>query len=221
MHPEIIQSFPNITFYGYTKIPSAMERFVTGQYPDNYHLTFSRSESNEETALGFLARGANVAVVFDTKYSQSGKQPLPLWWKGFPVIDGDLTDLRFLDPCGAVIGLRAKGLARRAENQVNGFVVPTADQFDSRETRAVYRNMTRSNAEFARWKTIASEVYNAAQFAESIGDVTRDQIARIELARAIEKHQRELMVGEDQIMIQSTLSLVDWTELATVFLENK
>jgi hypothetical protein len=123
VHRDIIEDFPQVTFYGYTKVPSAMERFVSGQYPSNYHLTFSRSESNEETALGFLQRGANVTVVFNTKYSQSGKQPLPTSWRGFPVVDGDLTDLRFLDPRGVIVGLRAKGLARRLENQANGFVV--------------------------------------------------------------------------------------------------
>jgi hypothetical protein len=123
VHRDIIESFPQVTFYGYTKHASAMQRFIDGKYPGNYHLTFSRSETNEETALDFLARGANITVVFDTKYSATSKRPLPESWKGFPVIDGDLTDLRFLDPRGVVVGLRAKGLARRPENQVNGFVV--------------------------------------------------------------------------------------------------
>ena len=34
---------------------------------------------------------------------------LPGTWHGFPVIDGDLHDCRFLDPKGVVVGLRAKG----------------------------------------------------------------------------------------------------------------
>jgi hypothetical protein len=123
VHRDIIESFPNILFYGYTKHASAMQRFADGAYPRNYHLTFSRSETNEDIALGFLERGVNVTVVFDAKYSASGKQPLPETWKGFRVIDGDVTDLRFLDPRGVVVGLRAKGLARRSENQLNGFVV--------------------------------------------------------------------------------------------------
>jgi hypothetical protein len=123
VHPDIIREFQQVTFYGYTKMPSAMERYASGQYPRNYHLTFSRSETNEQTAIGFLERGANVTVVFDTKYSATGKQPLPTSWRGFPVIDGDVTDLRFLDPRGVVVGLRAKGLARRPENQIDGFVV--------------------------------------------------------------------------------------------------
>jgi hypothetical protein len=123
VHPEIIRDFPQVTFYGYTKHASAMQRFIAGQYPANYYLTFSRSETNEDTAISFLERGANITVVFDTKYSASSKQALPTTWKGFRVIDGDITDLRFLDPRGVVVGLRAKGLARRAENQTIGFVV--------------------------------------------------------------------------------------------------
>jgi hypothetical protein len=126
VHPEIIRDFPSIKFYGYTKIPSAMGRFADGVYPKNYYLTFSRSETNEQTAIDFLNRGCNATVVFNVKYSFTSKQPLPTTWNGFPVIDGDTTDLRFLDPRGVVVGLRAKGLARRVENQVNGFVVRVA-----------------------------------------------------------------------------------------------
>jgi hypothetical protein len=127
-HPDIIECFPEIQFYGYTKNTHAMTRFIDGSYPANYHLTFSRSETNEETALGFLERGANITVVFDTKYSNGHHnlmRPLPETWKGFPVVDGDKTDLRFLDSPGHVVGLRAKGLARKRENQTNGFVVVT------------------------------------------------------------------------------------------------
>jgi hypothetical protein len=123
VHPDIIREFPQVTFYGYTKNPSAMKRFADGYYPANYYLTFSRSEANQDVALGFLERGANITIVFDAKYSATGKQPLPETWQGYRVIDGDITDLRFLDPRGVVVGLRAKGLARRPENQRNGFVV--------------------------------------------------------------------------------------------------
>jgi hypothetical protein len=123
VHPDIIRDFPSIVFYGYTKVPSAMRRFADGAYPKNYYLTFSRSEKNEATAIDFLKRACNITVVFNKKYSTSGKHPLPATWNGFPVIDGDETDLRFLDPQGVVVGLRAKGLARRPENQANGFVV--------------------------------------------------------------------------------------------------
>ena len=48
----------------------------------------------------------------------SGK--LPETWNGRPVIDGDLSDLRFLDSRGVIVGLKAKGSARKA--QVGGFI---------------------------------------------------------------------------------------------------
>jgi hypothetical protein len=39
--------------------------------------------------------------------------------KSFPVINGDETDLRFLDAKGVIVGLRAKGKARK---DTTGFV---------------------------------------------------------------------------------------------------
>ena len=76
-------------------------------------MTFSRSETNDDDCRAVLAAGGNVAVVFR-------KKPLPSIWHGFPVLDGDQTDLRFLDPAGSVIGLTAKGSAKK---ETSGFVV--------------------------------------------------------------------------------------------------
>ena len=58
--------------------------------------------------------GINAAVVFRDK--------LPKTFKGLPVIDGDKDDLRFLDPEGVVVGLKAKGKAKRDKS---GFVIDT------------------------------------------------------------------------------------------------
>lgn len=106
--------FPNVQFYDYTKRPNRTA------LPDNYHLTFSRSECNDDQAMIELERGRNVAVVFDTLKGT----PLPAFWRGYRVLDGDLSDLRFLDVpeagCAAyVIGLRAKG---KAKGETSGFV---------------------------------------------------------------------------------------------------
>jgi hypothetical protein len=122
-HPWIFREFPMITFYDYSKHFLRMLRFLRGDFPTNYHLTFSRSESNEAKCLDVLAEGGNVAVPFDVKYSARSKDPLPDSWNGFPVIDGDSSDLRFLDPKGSIIGLRAKGLAKTDRT---GFVVNVA-----------------------------------------------------------------------------------------------
>ena len=90
------QSFPNLIMYDYTKIPNR-------KVPPNYHLTFSRSESNDAEVLREVARGSNVAVVFRNR---------PESFLGRPVIDGDQHDFRFLDPKGVIVGLTAKGKAR-------------------------------------------------------------------------------------------------------------
>ena len=47
---------------------------------------------------------------------------LPETWHGFTVIDGDDDDLRYLDMGGVVIGLKAKG---KAKKDTSGFVVRT------------------------------------------------------------------------------------------------
>jgi hypothetical protein len=125
VHRDVVDRHPDVIWYGYSKNPYAMERWIAGQYPSNYYLTFSRSEENEAKAVEFLARGYNVSVIFDTKYTAKVKRPLPAQWKGFPVIDGDETDLRFEDPRGVVIGLRAKGRLRQRDFQDLGFVVRT------------------------------------------------------------------------------------------------
>jgi hypothetical protein len=108
----IIQAFNGTQFYDYTKNFVRMLSYLSGVMPSNYSLTFSRSETNETQCLEVLKRGGNVAVVF--------RNELPTHWKGFPVINGDENDLRFLDPKGVVVGLKAKG---KAKTDTTGFVV--------------------------------------------------------------------------------------------------
>lgn len=115
----IIESFPDVPFYDYTKNPLRMAAFLRGEMPRNYHLTFSLAETtaNRLAAFAALENGGNVAAVFATKKGDA----LPQEWRGFPVIDGDATDLRFWDRQGGVIvGLRAKG---RAKHDTTGFVI--------------------------------------------------------------------------------------------------
>ena len=112
LKPSVMHAFPEVDFVDYTKNPRAFDR----ELPRNYHLTFSRSEDNEAVCLELLARGVNVAVVF------AGDKPA--MWHGFEVIDGDLHDLRQLDPRGPrgfVIALSPKG--RKAKRDISGFVV--------------------------------------------------------------------------------------------------
>ena len=121
--PSLFHMFPDVLFYDYTKHFKRMERYANNQLPDNYHLTFSWSGNNLDKCLWVLNNGANVAVPFDVKYYGEKRRPLPPTWKGFTVIDGDITDLRPLDPQGGyVIGLRAKGKAKK--DKTSGFVQP-------------------------------------------------------------------------------------------------
>lgn len=116
----VMEKYPDIQYYDYTKNPSRMARFLAGQMPKNYHLTFSLSETNKEQAKQFLEQGGNVAVVFRKKK----KEAYPAKYWGHPVIDGDLDDLRFLDDRGVIVGLRNKGRAGKDEL---GFVQPLVE----------------------------------------------------------------------------------------------
>lgn len=110
MFPWMFTEFPHWKFYDYTKW---VDR-VLGVLPRNYHLTFSRSEVNESDCLRVLEAHKNVSVVFKDK-------DIPREWNGYTVINGDKTDMRFLDPKGIVVGLYAKG--NRAKGDKSGFVV--------------------------------------------------------------------------------------------------
>jgi hypothetical protein len=103
---NIFALFPTVQFYDYTKVP---KRKVEGI--NNYHLTFSQADGNGKDADWAISKNMNVTVVFDK---------IPTEYKGRPVFDADDTDLRFLDPKGVVLGLKAKG---RAKKDRTGFVV--------------------------------------------------------------------------------------------------
>lgn len=107
-----MEHFPTVQFYDYTKNLKRVINSVTGKFPKNYHLTFSRSEKNEDACMIAIGCGANIAVVFDKK--------LPKTWKGKKVIDATKHDLRFLDPKNTIAGLVALGKARK---DTSGFVV--------------------------------------------------------------------------------------------------
>ena len=107
---NLMELFPDLMFYDYTKIANRKN------IPSNYHLTFSRSESNSADVVTAMRNGFNVAVVFGVKKDA----PLPTDYLGREVVNGDDTDLRFLDKRGVVVGLRAKGKARKGND---GFVV--------------------------------------------------------------------------------------------------
>lgn len=104
---SIFWRFENVQFYDYTKDFQRMQRFLKGPWPTkNYHLTFSRSELNDAQCDWVIENGGNVAIVFDT---------VPETYKGKPVLNGDDSDLRFLDT-QQYIGLTAKGKLARSDS---------------------------------------------------------------------------------------------------------
>ena len=110
---NIMEMFPNVQFYDYTKNVKRMIAFTMGGMPKNYHLTFSRSEDNDEKCKIVLGMGGNVAAVFLNK--------LPKTYMGYKVVSGDDDDLRFLDGRGIIVGLIAKG--SRGKKDKTGFVI--------------------------------------------------------------------------------------------------
>ena len=105
-HRNVMVAFPEIQFYDYTKIRGRKSAIAL----PNYHLTFSLAEDNDQDAFLAITEGYNVAVVFDMKKTDNK----PAMWMGYPVLDGDETDVRFMDPKGGhIVGLYAKGDARK------------------------------------------------------------------------------------------------------------
>lgn len=98
---SIFEAFSAIQFYDYTKV---LGRKVA--HLNNYHLTFSRAENNDADVERALAAGMNVAAVYDVIPDD--------------MFSADDNDLRFLDPQVGVIGLKAKGPAKK---DYSGFVI--------------------------------------------------------------------------------------------------
>lgn len=113
---NIFEKHSDIQFYDYTKNFNRFDKVL----PSNYHLTFSRSETNHDKAMELLKRGINVAIVFDK---------VPSSYMGFEVVNGDETDLRFLDKKNVIVGLKYKKVTGKGGGEKNklafesGFVI--------------------------------------------------------------------------------------------------
>ena len=110
---KIFEMFPGVQFYDYTKIYKRALKWARGEYPKNYHITYSLNEDNKKLAFDILEKGGNISAVFRTK-------KLPKKFKGFKVINADKSDVRFKDPKNVIAGLYAKG---RARYDKTGFVL--------------------------------------------------------------------------------------------------
>ena len=107
---NIFEMFPNVQFYDYTKMLNRKVKNIP-----NYHLTFSAADGNDKDVRKAIEQGYNIAIVFGIKKTL----PMPEIYEGLSVFNGDDSDLRFLDPKGVVVGLYAKG---KAKKDTSGFV---------------------------------------------------------------------------------------------------
>ena len=110
LYRNIFAAFPETQFYDYTKV---LGRKVTEI--KNYQLTFSAADGNDADVANAIKQGYNIATVFGIKKTE----PMPAEYLGMPVFNGDESDLRFLDPKGVIVGLYAKG---KAKKDTSGFV---------------------------------------------------------------------------------------------------
>lgn len=111
---QLMDSFPNIQFYDYTKDEERMYRYLWGSLPDNYFLAFSRTQDNEHECKKVLELGGCVALVVDKA---------PYGWYTYPTVSGDDHDLIFLHGKSKVITLTPKGSAKKDET---GFLIRNA-----------------------------------------------------------------------------------------------
>jgi len=106
---NIFEIFADVTFYDYTK---NVKKFIGKA--DNYHLTYSFTGRNWDKCKVVLEQGHNVAMVFNVKKETE----IPAMYKGYKVINGDITDYRVDDAKGIIVGLKWKRIANRVNEQI-------------------------------------------------------------------------------------------------------
>jgi hypothetical protein len=112
VYTNIFAAFDNVQFYDYTKVLGRKVKHIP-----NYHLTFSMADGNYMDCKQAVNEGLNIAVVFGIK--KGTPMPEKFFNSNLTVFNGDESDLRFLDPKGCVVGLYAKG---KAKKDTSGFV---------------------------------------------------------------------------------------------------
>ena len=101
--------YDKVYFYDYTKSFARAKRYRNSR---NYTLTFSKSETNQKQVDEALNLGINVAAVFSDN--------LPKSYKSIKVVDGDKSDLEMIKHKNVILGLKAKGEAKK---DTTGFVI--------------------------------------------------------------------------------------------------
>ena len=121
---EIYDEFPSVQFWEYTKRPDLAIK-LNSRHLNNVHVTYSHNEYTTNRIIGaMLSNGINIAMVFDL-WSRKGGD-LPAQVGSVPVIDGDIHDLRFLDPNGVIVGLRLKSITKPGKKTNLEFIQKSA-----------------------------------------------------------------------------------------------
>ena len=101
-------STSDIIFYDYTKLKRDWKKCRDL----NYHLTVSfdghSNIQNHKIVADGIKNGVNVAAAFNIKKSEPLPEFINLCGYRLPVLDGDISDSRFDDVAGCIIGLRFK-----------------------------------------------------------------------------------------------------------------
>lgn len=107
---NILEMFPDVQFYDYTKVYKRIQ--LTQKY-SNYDITYSYSGTNSVECMNALLQDVRVAVVFEE---------LPETFMGYPVIDGDAYDMRYLDDT-VIVGLKYKKVRNKLDQEKSKFVI--------------------------------------------------------------------------------------------------
>jgi hypothetical protein len=118
----ILEIFPDIQFYDYTKV---YKRIQLLEKYSNYDLTYSYSGTNIVQCADALSRGVRVAMVFEE---------LPEAFLGYPVIDGDAYDMRYVDEGSVIVGLKYKKVRTKLDLQSSTFVISKERMINSNKT---------------------------------------------------------------------------------------
>lgn len=109
---NILEYFPDVQFYDYTKIYKRIN--LLSEYA-NYDLTYSFNGHNWSECKDALNNGMRVAMVF--------LDVLPDFYNGFKVIDGDAYDMRYMDLKNVIVGLKFKKVKNKIDYDKSPFIV--------------------------------------------------------------------------------------------------
>lgn len=93
----ILEWFPNVQFYDYSKIFPRFKQFKKSNYK-NYDITFSYNGHNWYECDEILKMGGKVAVVFESNV-------IPKTFNGYKVENGNEDDIRYLNSPSSIIYL--------------------------------------------------------------------------------------------------------------------